>query len=85
MSPDDVPAHVRALTFQNLEGRQLQAPVLPSKKCLSFHMHIAYAHAIKKGRLEQGAEGFEDYGREGKYGLRSYLEASALAANLDPS
>ena len=76
---------MRALTFQDLEGRQLQALGLPSKKCLSFHIHITYAHAIKKGWLEEGAEGFEDYGSEGKYGLRSYLEASALAANLDPS
>ena len=82
-SPDDVPADVRAMTFQDLEGRELQSPVPPSYKCLNFHMHRAYAHAIKEGWLEEGAEGFEDYGSEGEYGLRSYLQASALAANID--
>ena len=84
-SPDDVPADVRAMTFQDLEGRELQASVPPSYKCLNFHMHRAYAHAIKEGWLEEDAEGFEDYGSKGEYGLRSFLEASAMAANLDAS
>ena len=81
-SPQMVPSEVRKITFGDLDGRKLRAPKSPRKRCLSFHMHIAYSSAVEKGWLEVGAEEFLDYGTDGEYGMKSFLEAAAIAAEI---
>ena len=81
-SPDMVPADVRKMTFADIQGRELRAPKSPSKRCLSFHMHVACEHAVQKGWLDADAEPLSDYGTDGEYGMKTFLEAAATATEI---
>lgn len=79
-SPQSVPVHIRNMMFAEIDGKKLAAPKAPAMRCLSLHMQVAYSSAITKGWMEEGEEGFQDYGSEGGYGWKTWLEASAVAA-----
>ena len=81
-SPDMVPADVRNMTFADIDGRELRAPKSPSKRCLNFHMHVAWEHAVQKGWVDADAVPFSDYGTDGEYGMKTFLEAAALATEI---